>query len=76
MGILSILEEECMFPKASDQTFKEKLYNNHMGKSPNFGKPTKGGKGGAADFELHHYAGSVSDVSIFVWTLFVFLKQF
>ncbi|KAJ8318328.1 hypothetical protein KUTeg_003419 [Tegillarca granosa] len=59
MGILSILEEECMFPKASDQTFKEKLYNNHMGKSPNFGKPTKGGKGGAADFELHHYAGSV-----------------
>uniref|UniRef100_A0A1I8G2C5 Myosin motor domain-containing protein n=1 Tax=Macrostomum lignano TaxID=282301 RepID=A0A1I8G2C5_9PLAT len=39
MGILSILEEECMFPKASDTTFKNKLYDNHLGKSPNFGKP-------------------------------------
>lgn len=60
MGILSILEEECMFPKASDLTFKNKLYDNHMGKSPNFGKP-KPSKGKAeAHFELHHYAGSVS----------------
>merc|ERR1719411_1643622 len=39
MGILSILEEECMFPKASDTTFKNKLYDNHLGKSNNFGKP-------------------------------------
>lgn len=62
MGILSILEEECMFPKANDNTFKEKLYANHMGKSPNFGKPGKASKPGlpAPHFELHHYAGSVS----------------
>lgn len=62
MGILSILEEECMFPKANDNTFKEKLYANHMGKSPNFGKPGKPSKPGlpAPHFELHHYAGSVS----------------
>ena len=26
MGILAILEEECMFPKATDQTFKDKLH--------------------------------------------------
>ncbi|GAB5572719.1 myosin-6 [Prionailurus iriomotensis] len=26
MGIMSILEEECMFPKATDMTFKAKLY--------------------------------------------------
>lgn len=59
MGILSILEEECIVPKASDKTFQEKLYNNHLGKHPNFGKP-KPGKGKAeAHFELHHYAGSV-----------------
>lgn len=65
MGILSILEEECMFPKANDNTFKEKLYANHMGKSPNFGKPGKPSKPGlpAPHFELHHYAGSVS----FLW---------
>ena len=36
MGLFSILEEECMFPKSSDDTFKNKLYDNHMGKSPIF----------------------------------------
>ena len=61
MGILSILEEECMFPKASDKTFLAKLYENHMGKSPNFGKPkvNKNAKF-EAHFELYHYAGTVS----------------
>ena len=60
MGILSILEEECMFPKASDKTFQEKLYTNHLGKSKNFNKPVRSRKGGAdAHFELGHYAGAV-----------------
>ncbi|CAG2223442.1 MYH6_7 [Mytilus edulis] len=59
MGILSILEEECMFPKASDKSFKEKLYSTHMGKSPNFNKPGKASKGKKSDFELGHYAGVV-----------------
>jgi myosin heavy subunit len=60
MGILAILEEECMFPKASDDTFKDKLYQNHMGKTNAFSKPgpkTKGQRD--SHFELHHYAGSV-----------------
>jgi myosin heavy subunit len=60
MGILAILEEECMFPKASDQTFKDKLYQNHMGKTAGFGKPgpkTKLQK--EVTFELYHYAGVV-----------------
>ena len=35
MGIMSILEEQCMFPKATDMTFKEKLYQTHLGKLPN-----------------------------------------
>lgn len=39
MGILSILEEECIVPKATDKTFVEKLYNNHLGKHPQCGKP-------------------------------------
>jgi myosin heavy subunit len=60
MGILAILEEECMFPKASDQTFKDKLYQNHMGKTPGFGKPGPKSKGQKdVTFELHHYAGTV-----------------
>ncbi|XP_041362744.1 myosin heavy chain, striated muscle-like isoform X1 [Gigantopelta aegis] len=60
MGLLSILEEECMFPKASDKTFQEKLFANHMGKTPNFMKPVKGTKGAAnGHFALKHYAGLV-----------------
>ncbi|XP_065215433.1 myosin heavy chain, muscle isoform X27 [Planococcus citri] len=61
MGILSILEEESMFPKATDKTFEEKLMNNHLGKSPNFQKP-KPPKPGvpAGHFAISHYAGVVS----------------
>jgi len=60
MGILSILNEETMFPKASDKTFLAKLYENHMGKSNNFGKP-KPNKALKMEphFELYHYAGTV-----------------
>ncbi|XP_055593740.1 myosin heavy chain, muscle isoform X16 [Uranotaenia lowii] len=61
MGILSILEEESMFPKATDQTFAEKLMNNHLGKSAPFQKP-KPPKPGCqpAHFAIGHYAGVVS----------------
>ncbi|KAI8436475.1 hypothetical protein MSG28_010041 [Choristoneura fumiferana] len=60
MGILSILEEESMFPKATDLTFVEKLNNNHLGKSPPYLKP-KPPKPGcqAAHFAIGHYAGNV-----------------
>merc|ERR1711997_548988 len=60
MGILSTLEEECMFPKATDKTYKEKLYLAHMGKNKNFGKASAKSKGQRdVDFELYHYAGCV-----------------
>lgn len=64
MGILSILEEESMFPKATDQTFVEKLNNNHLGKSAPYLKP-KPPKPGcqAAHFAIGHYAGNVSITS-------------
>jgi myosin heavy subunit len=60
MGILSILEEECMFPKATDKSFVGKLYENHLGKNDSFGKP-KPNKNAKyeAHFELYHYAGTV-----------------
>ncbi|XP_070694396.1 myosin heavy chain, fast skeletal muscle-like [Pempheris klunzingeri] len=66
MGIFSILEEECMFPKASDVTFKNKLYDQHLGKSAPFQKP-KPAKGKAeAHFSLVHYAGTV-DYNVAGW---------
>ncbi|XP_028976020.2 myosin heavy chain, fast skeletal muscle [Esox lucius] len=66
LGIFSILEEECMFPKASDTSFKNKLYDQHLGKTKAFEKP-KPAKGKAeAHFSLVHYAGTV-DYNITGW---------
>uniref|UniRef100_A0A673MNE8 Myosin-6 n=1 Tax=Sinocyclocheilus rhinocerous TaxID=307959 RepID=A0A673MNE8_9TELE len=66
MGIMSILEEECMFPKASDATFKAKLYDNHLGKSNNFQKPRAIKGKPESHFSLIHYAGTV-DYNINNW---------
>ncbi|XP_076122863.1 myosin-4-like [Alosa pseudoharengus] len=66
MGIFSILEEECMFPKASDTSFKNKLYDQHLGKNNAFQKPkTVKGKP-EAHFTLVHYAGTV-DYNLSGW---------
>uniref|UniRef100_A0A8D0AJE4 Myosin heavy chain, fast skeletal muscle-like n=1 Tax=Sander lucioperca TaxID=283035 RepID=A0A8D0AJE4_SANLU len=67
MGIFSILEEECMFPKASDTSFKNKLYDQHLGKTKAFEKPKPPKKGKIeAHFSLVHYAGTV-DYNIAGW---------
>ena len=59
MGLLAILEEESLFPKATDKSFEDKLKSNHLGKSSNFVKPmTKTDKN--AHFAVVHYAGTVS----------------
>jgi len=61
MGILSILEEQCMFPKADDKSFTGMLYDNHLGKHQSFGKPKpKKGAKYEQHFELYHYAGTVA----------------
>merc|ERR1712002_705826 len=39
MGILAMLEEECIVPKATDKTYLEKLMGKHLGKHKSFGKP-------------------------------------
>ncbi|KAK8736466.1 hypothetical protein OTU49_005019 [Cherax quadricarinatus] len=61
MGLLSILEEESMFPKATDKSFQDKLNANHLGKSPVFIKP-KPPKPGQSEshFAIVHYAGTVN----------------
>merc|ERR1712142_16642 len=60
MGILSMLEEECIVPKATDKTYLEKMMGKHLGKHKSFGKPKPPKKGmPEAHFEVHHYAGTV-----------------
>ena len=63
MGLLSILEEESLFPKATDKTFEEKLMANHLGKSVPFQKPKQGDKD--AHFAIVHYAGLKLEKSFF-----------
>ena len=59
MGIWAILEEESLFPKATDKSFEDKLKAQHLGKSPSFAKPqSKTDKN--AHFAVIHYAGIVS----------------
>jgi len=60
MGILAMLEEECIVPKATDKTYLEKMMNKHLGKHNSFAKPKPPKKGmPEAHFALHHYAGTV-----------------
>ena len=60
MGIWAILEEESLFPKATDKSFEEKLKSTHLGKSPPMAKPAKDGPDPDAHFAIIHYAGTVS----------------
>lgn len=46
--------------KATDATLEAYLYDNHLGKSPNFLKSKSAKKGPEVYFELIHYAGTVS----------------
>ncbi|CAI0560607.1 unnamed protein product [Linum tenue] len=54
-GIIALLDEACMFPRSTNETFAQKLYqtfNNHK----RFSKP----KLARSDFTIHHYAGDVT----------------
>merc|ERR1712203_1173138 len=59
MGLLSVFEEESLFPKATDQTFCEKLHTNLLGKWANFAKPNPR-PDPDAHFAIIHYAATVS----------------
>uniref|UniRef100_A0A158PAE5 Myosin head n=1 Tax=Angiostrongylus cantonensis TaxID=6313 RepID=A0A158PAE5_ANGCA len=60
LGIISMLDEECIVPKASDTTLAQKLIEQHLGKHPNFEKPKPPkGKQSEAHFAMRHYAGTV-----------------
>merc|ERR1711953_1635922 len=59
MGLLSVFEEESLFPKATDQTFCAKLHANLLGKWANFAKPSPK-PDPDAHFAIIHYAATVS----------------
>ncbi|KAM4535463.1 uncharacterized protein V3H82_025223 [Fundulus diaphanus] len=55
-GILALLDEECWFPKATDQSFVDKLLNTHTG-HVKFSKPKQ--HKDKLMFAVLHYAGKV-----------------
>ncbi|XP_076345264.1 uncharacterized protein LOC143244459 isoform X1 [Tachypleus tridentatus] len=55
MGILALLDEQCLFPKATDKTLVEKLIITHID-HPKF---VKSDFRESADFSIIHYAGKV-----------------
>merc|ERR1711988_1936984 len=59
MGLLAILEEESLFPKATDQSFAAKLHENLLGKEENFQKANPKPDPNA-HFAVVHYAATVS----------------
>ena len=59
MGLLAILEEESLFPKATDQSFAAKLHENLLGKCENFQKASPKPDPNA-HFAVVHYAATVS----------------
>merc|ERR1712020_517925 len=62
MGLLAIWEEESLFPKATDDTFRAKLMDNLLGKPAcqNFQKPDPRAPDKDAHFGVLHYAAMVS----------------
>jgi len=59
MGLLAILEEESLFPKATDQTFAAKLHENLLAKCETFAKASPKPDPNA-HFAVVHYAATVS----------------
>ncbi|GLJ44110.1 hypothetical protein SUGI_0919840 [Cryptomeria japonica] len=54
-GIIALLDEACMFPKSTHETFAQKLYTTFV-KNKRFSKP----KLSRTDFTIVHYAGDVT----------------
>ncbi|KAH0866065.1 hypothetical protein HID58_083276 [Brassica napus] len=54
-GIISLLDEACMFPKSTHETFSNKLFQTFKGHE-RFSKP----KLSQTDFTISHYAGEVT----------------
>ncbi|XP_072959114.1 myosin-6-like isoform X1 [Typha angustifolia] len=54
-GIIALLDETCMLPRSTHETFAQKLYQSFKDHA-RFSKP----KLSRSDFTIHHYAGDVT----------------
>ncbi|XP_027362425.1 myosin-10-like [Abrus precatorius] len=54
-GVIALLDEACMFPRSTHETFAEKLYQTFKD-NKRFSKP----KLSRTDFTINHYAGDVT----------------
>jgi len=57
MGILSLLDEECLFPEGTDKSFLDKMHKNF---ATNKYYQKVSGNTGNDKFSLSHYAGTVT----------------
>eukprot|EP00005_Dracoamoeba_jomungandri_P003003 CAMPEP_0174260130 /NCGR_PEP_ID=MMETSP0439-20130205/8860_1 /TAXON_ID=0 /ORGANISM="Stereomyxa ramosa, Strain Chinc5" /LENGTH=1002 /DNA_ID=CAMNT_0015344305 /DNA_START=46 /DNA_END=3054 /DNA_ORIENTATION=- len=57
-GIMSLLDEECVFPQGTDESFLSKL-NRQCGNNQFFVTPQKSHMGPSSTFAMEHYAGTV-----------------
>ncbi|KAJ8391649.1 hypothetical protein AAFF_G00087900 [Aldrovandia affinis] len=55
MGILDLLDEECLFPQGTDQNWLQKLYNNYLDQNALFEKPRMSNQA----FVIQHFADKV-----------------
>ncbi|KAM6058887.1 unconventional myosin-Vc [Chlamydotis macqueenii] len=55
MGILELLDEECLLPHGADENWLQKLYNNFVNKNPLFEKPRMSN----TSFIIQHFADKV-----------------
>ncbi|OAE35798.1 hypothetical protein AXG93_4225s1010 [Marchantia polymorpha subsp. ruderalis] len=55
VGIIALLDEACMFPKSTNETFATKLFQS-FNRNKRFSKP----KLSRTDFTISHYAGDVT----------------
>ncbi|KAF7241516.1 Unconventional myosin-Vc [Varanus komodoensis] len=55
MGILELLDEECLLPQGTDENWLQKLYNNFLNKNPLFEKPRMSN----SSFIVQHFADKV-----------------
>lgn len=57
-----MLDEECVFPKATDMTYLDKVKQQHNKKQPKFSLPSMKevkGNPNPPHFNIHHYAGKL-----------------
>ncbi|XP_068131560.1 unconventional myosin-Vc isoform X2 [Hyperolius riggenbachi] len=55
MGILELLDEECLLPQGTDENWLQKLYNNFINKNALFEKPRMSNR----SFIIQHFADKV-----------------